>query len=167
VVVTVMTNLAFHQAMDAAGIRVVTTAVGDRFVLEAMEGGGFVLGGEQSGHIIDTSVAPTGDGLASALGVLGALGGRTLRDAAAVVQPLPQTLVNVRLDAPAAEVLTLIGGDIADAEQRLGHAGRILVRPSGTEPLLRVMVEAPTREQAETVASQLAQAARNAAHNPR
>jgi phosphoglucosamine mutase len=161
VVVTVMTNLGFHRAMAAANINVAVTAVGDRYVMDELERGGFVLGGEQSGHIIATDIAPTGDGLVSALGVLGALvrSGQTLHDAASVVRRLPQTLVNVKVAATAAEVNALIADQVAAAAAKLGDDGRILVRPSGTEPLLRIMVEAPTMQAAEQIASALAQAA--------
>jgi phosphoglucosamine mutase len=169
VVVTVMTNLGFHRAMAAANIKVAVTAVGDRYVMDELERGGFALGGEQSGHIIATDIAPTGDGLLSALGVLGALvrSGQSLHDAAQVVQRLPQTLVNVRVAGTAAEVNQLIAPLIDAAAAELGDSGRILVRPSGTEPLLRIMVEAPTMQAADSIASALAQAARTATPTPR
>jgi phosphoglucosamine mutase len=158
VVVTVMSNLGFTRAMQGAGITVHQTAVGDRYVLEAMREGGFTLGGEQSGHIIMSDHATTGDGILTALQVLQRMvrTGSTLRDLASVMTRLPQVLLNVpgvdkdRTDDPA---LT----DAVTAEQhRLGDEGRILLRPSGTEPLVRVMVEAGTPEEATAVAERLA-----------
>ena len=143
VAVTVMTNYGFHRAMDEAGIVVATTAVGDRYVLEELRARNWVLGGEQSGHLIEMGFNRSGDGIATALLVLEALGGRDLceRDA---MQKLPQTLVNVRVRdresyAQAAEVLEAVRA----AGEALRGRGRVLVRPSGTEPLVRVMVEAP------------------------
>jgi phosphoglucosamine mutase len=147
VVTTTMTNLGFRRAMRAHGIEVRWTDVGDRYVLEEMRAGGFVIGGEQSGHLINLRSGPTGDGLAAGLQLLNALteSGRTLADLAAVVTRLPQRLVNVRVAnrerlAEAAEVWEAV----ADCERELGEDGRVVVRASGTEPLVRVMVEAPT-----------------------
>jgi phosphoglucosamine mutase len=157
VVATVMSNLGFVLAMREAGIDVVQTAVGDRYVLEAMRAGGHVLGGEQSGHVVFGDLSTTGDGLLTGLQLLGrvAATGRSLADLASVVTVLPQVLVNVRAErdrATAADVLDAVGHE----EQALGETGRVLLRPSGTEPVVRVMVEAPSREQADDVARRLA-----------
>ncbi len=151
VVATVMANLGFHQAMAAAGIRVETTPVGDRSVLEAMEGGGFSLGGEQSGHIIFGDLATTGDGLLSGLVLLDVLArsGRPLSELASVVVKLPQVLRNVRVaDRAGLPDATGFWAEVGAVEAELGASGRVLVRPSGTEPLVRVMVEAGTEEAA-------------------
>ncbi|GAA4110091.1 phosphoglucosamine mutase [Nocardioides fonticola] len=156
-VVTVMSNLGLLQAMRRAGIAVRQTAVGDRYVLEEMGAGGFSLGGEQSGHVIMSEHATTGDGILTALQVLARMQatGSRLADLAAVVTRLPQVLVNVagvdkdRCDDPA-----LIAAVDAEAAA-LGDRGRILLRPSGTEPLVRVMVEAPTAPEAQDVADRL------------
>jgi phosphoglucosamine mutase len=158
VAVTVMTNYGFHTAMAAAGVEVATTPVGDRHVLHALRDRGWQLGGEQSGHIIDMGFVPSGDGIAAALLSLEALGDRELADRAAM-EKLPQTLVNVRVPdrdafAQAAEVQELIAAEHAALEGR----GRVLVRPSGTEPLVRVMVEAPTAEEAQTVCARIVDA---------
>ena len=166
VVATVMSNLGFRQGMARHGVTVIDTQVGDRYVLEALEQTGAVLGGEQSGHIIQTDMATTGDGLLSALSVLDVMArsGRSLADlAAAAMTSLPQVLVNVRLTERRPDLLDALADDIAAAEERLGGDGRILVRLSGTEPLLRVMVEAPTHEQAQTEADAIADAARRVA----
>jgi phosphoglucosamine mutase len=158
VVVTVMTNLGFHRGMGARGIDVVTTPVGDRAVLEAMEAGGHTLGGEQSGHIIFRDHATTGDGLLSAVQVLDVMArtGRTLADLAndAMVR-LPQVLRNVRVAQRVDDVAERLADAIAAAESRLGDDGRVLVRSSGTEPLVRIMVEAPTHEEADEVVADL------------
>ncbi len=157
VVATVMSNLAFHQAMAAAGISVVSTAVGDRYVLEAMRGGRHVLGGEQSGHVVFGDHATTGDGLLTALSLMGRMVATAapLAELAAVVVPLPQVLLNVRAErsrASAPEVLAAVAAEQA----ALAGAGRVLLRPSGTEAVVRVMVEAPTSDQAHEVAARLA-----------
>ena len=157
VVATVMSNLGFHQAMAAAGISVVSTAVGDRYVLEAMRAGRHVLGGEQSGHVVFGDHATTGDGLLTALSLMGRMAatGAPLAELAAVVVPLPQALLNVRAErsrASAPEVLAAVAAEQA----ALAGAGRVLLRPSGTEPVVRVMVEAPTSDQAHEVAARLA-----------
>ncbi|HWH30218.1 MAG TPA: phosphoglucosamine mutase [Mycobacteriales bacterium] len=157
VVATVMSNLGFVNAMRDAGIDVVQTAVGDRYVLEAMRAGGHSLGGEQSGHVVFGDLSTTGDGLLTGLSLLGrvAATGRSLADLASVVTVLPQVLLNVRADrsrARAPEVLDAV----AKEEAALGGDGRVLLRPSGTEPVVRVMVEAPTRELADEVAQRLA-----------
>ncbi|HEX3224436.1 MAG TPA: phosphoglucosamine mutase [Nocardioides sp.] len=157
VVATVMSNLGFVQAMRAAGITVHQTAVGDRYVLEAMRDEGFTLGGEQSGHIIMSDHATTGDGLLTALHVMQRMSrtGRSLRDLASVVTRLPQVLLNVTgVDKDSTDDPELTAA--VDAEQeRLGDTGRILLRPSGTEPVVRVMVEAATAEEARAVAERL------------
>ena len=165
VVTTVMTNLGFTRAMDAAGLRVVQTPVGDRYVLEAMHAQGLTVGGEQSGHVVLLDHATTGDGLVTALQVMARVvsAGRPLAELAAVVQRLPQVLVNVRVadrsvvDAPGVREAV----DAARAE--LGGSGRVLLRPSGTEPLVRVMVEATEQQQADDVAGRVADAVREAA----
>ena len=155
VAVTVMTNFGFHTAMQAAGIEVATTPVGDRYVLEALRERRWALGGEQSGHIIDMGFVPSGDGIAAALLTLEALAGGDLADRRAM-EKLPQTLVNVRIRERGA----LAGASGVDAavqreQSALEGRGRVLVRPSGTEPLVRVMVEAPTAEEAEAVCARL------------
>jgi phosphoglucosamine mutase len=157
VVVTVMTNLGFRQAMEAEGIRVVETSVGDRYVLSALEEHGLALGGEQSGHIILRRQATTGDGLLAGLGVLDAMKrtGRPLADLASVMTRLPQVLRNVRVPGAAADAVERLAPDVAKAEIDLAGRGRVLVRASGTEPLVRVMVEAPTEDEAATVAETL------------
>jgi phosphoglucosamine mutase len=163
VVVTVMTNLGFRLAMSAAGIHVVETAVGDRYVLEALAAGGFSLGGEQSGHVIFADHATTGDGILTAVALLDAVrrSGRSLAELAAdAMTSLPQVLVNVRVAGRMPDVADRLAGEIAAVQRELGDAGRVLVRASGTEPLVRVMVEAPTHDQAQSVADQLADAAR-------
>ncbi|NDE59912.1 MAG: hypothetical protein EB010_10945 [Acidimicrobiia bacterium] len=158
VVVTVMTNLGFHRAMAATNIDVVTTGVGDRLVLEAMESGGYVLGGEQSGHIIHGDLATTGDGLLAAVVLarsLRASGKRFSRVASDVMTTFPQVLKNVRVARRPDDVTSLLAADIASEEAILGANGRVLVRSSGTEPLVRVMVEAATIEDAEASVNRL------------
>ena len=167
VVVTVYSNLGFHHAMAAEGINVVTTATGDRYVLDALDAGGLTLGGEQSGHIIQRHLASTGDGLLTAVCALDALhrSGRTLAEAAAVVRRLPQTLVNVRVTAPGRISLDGLDGvwdEVAAVESELGDDGRVLLRPSGTEPLVRVMVEAPTEQLADAHAARIRSAVERA-----
>ncbi len=159
VVVTVMSNLGFHKAMAVAGIEVVTTAVGDRYVLEALDAGGFSVGGEQSGHIIYRDLATTGDGLLAGLRLAQFVHHhhRSLAELAAeVMTSYPQVLVNVRVAQRHPNVAAELDAEIAAAEQRLHGDGRILVRASGTEPLIRVMVEAATDESARAVADDLA-----------
>ncbi len=160
VVVTVMTNLGFRRAMGSRGVRVVETGVGDRAVLEALERGGYSLGGEQSGHVIFADLATTGDGLLTGIVLLDVMArtGRPLADLAAVMTRLPQELRNVVVARRDPAVVEHLAGDIAAAEVALGDEGRVLVRPSGTEPLVRVMVEAPTADEAAAVADQLAAA---------
>jgi phosphoglucosamine mutase len=155
VVVTVMTNYGFHSAMERAGVTVATTKVGDRYVLEELRARGWVLGGEQSGHMIDMSFNRTGDGVASALLTLEALAGGDLSERHAMAK-LPQRLVNVRVrDRDALEQAQGVKQAVRSAAQELAGRGRVLVRPSGTEPLVRVMVEAPTDEEAEEVCERL------------
>jgi len=161
VVVTVMTNLGFHLGMAVHGIAVEQTQVGDRYVLEALAAGGFVLGGEQSGHVIFRRLATTGDGLLTGVQLLDLLNrsGRPLSELAAdAMQRLPQVLVNVRVAHRDPDVAVAIAADIAAVEAELGATGRVLVRPSGTEPLVRVMVEAPDTAQATSAADRLVQA---------
>ncbi len=163
VVVTVMTNLGFRLAMDAAGIHVVETGVGDRYVLEALGAGRYSLGGEQSGHVIFADHTTTGDGLLTAVALIDIVqrSGRRLADLAAdAMTSLPQVLVNVRVGERAPDAAARLAPEIAAAEAALGATGRVLVRASGTEPLVRVMVEAATAQQAQSVAEQLAAAAR-------
>ena len=163
VVTTVMANLGFKLAMQAQGIDVVETAVGDRYVLEAMRADGFVLGGEQSGHVILADHAMTGDGVLTALHVLEqmARSGQSLAALASVVQTLPQVLINVTNVAKerlsSAEAVHAL---VAEVETELAGQGRVLLRPSGTEPVVRVMVEAATPEQAKSAAERIADAVR-------
>ena len=158
VVVTVMTNYGFHTAMEAAGIEVATTAVGDRYVLDELRRRGWALGGEQSGHILELGFAPTGDGIASALLTLEALGGGDLADRHAM-EKLPQRLVNIRAGGQAqlAAVMADPGVEEAIAREHAGLTGRgrVLVRPSGTEPLIRVMVEAPSQQETDEICDRL------------
>ncbi|MGH8824984.1 MAG: phosphoglucosamine mutase [Jiangellaceae bacterium] len=159
VVATVMSNQGLRLAMRAAGIEVVDTAVGDRYVLEAMRAGGYSLGGEQSGHVILLDHATTGDGVMTAVHLLArvAATGKSLAQLAAVVQRLPQVLVNVPgVDKSRAATDPAVQAAVAAAEHELGDTGRVLLRPSGTELLVRVMVEAGTAEQADAVARDLA-----------
>jgi phosphoglucosamine mutase len=156
VVVTVMTNYGFHSAMERAGVEVAITQVGDRYVLEELRERGWVLGGEQSGHIIDLSFNRTGDGIAGALLTLEALAGRDLAERDAM-EKLPQRLVNVRVrERGALQSATDVNEAVSAAGEALEGRGRVLVRPSGTEPLVRVMVEAPTDDEAEEVCGRLA-----------
>ncbi|KRF18957.1 phosphoglucosamine mutase [Nocardioides sp. Soil797] len=159
VVATVMSNLGFVQALKANDVQVRQTKVGDRYVLEAMKAGGYGLGGEQSGHVIMSEFATTGDGILTALHVLDRMAqtGSSLAELAAVMTRLPQVLVNVGgVDKARADDDTALAAAVAEAEAQLGETGRVLLRPSGTESLVRVMVEAPTEEQATTVAEDLA-----------
>jgi phosphoglucosamine mutase len=158
VVATVMSNLGFRHAMRDAGITMRETPVGDRYVLEAMRTGGWNLGGEQSGHVVFLDSATTGDGLLTALSVLGevARSGRSLAELAAVMTRLPQVLLNVRAERSAAQAPAVLTA-VAEAERDLGSKGRVLLRPSGTEPLVRVMVEATEQDVARQVAERLAE----------
>jgi phosphoglucosamine mutase len=160
VVATVMSNLGFHQAMRRAEIDVITTAVGDRYVLEELRGRGLPLGGEQSGHVIFADDASTGDGLLTALNVMASMAesGSTLAALASVVRRLPQVLINVVVaDRDAVAGSPTVRAAVAAAEQTLGDDGRVLLRPSGTEPLVRVMVEADTHQLAQQLAGQVAE----------
>jgi phosphoglucosamine mutase len=158
VVVTVMTNYGFHRAMEQAGIQVATTTVGDRYVLDELRRRGWALGGEQSGHIIDLGFGPSGDGIASALLALEALAGRDLSERDAM-DKLPQRLVNVRAPERPAMQAAMESPAVVEAieqeQQALGGRGRVLVRPSGTEPLIRVMVEAPAQDESDAVCERL------------
>ncbi len=155
VAVTVMTNYGFHAAMRDAEIEVAATNVGDRYVLEALRERGWVLGGEQSGHIIDMGFNRSGDGIASALLALEALDGRPLGERNAMAK-LPQRLVNVRVrDRGALHGADVVLDAVRAEDDALSGRGRVLVRPSGTEPLVRVMVEAPTDDEAEAVCGRL------------
>jgi len=155
VAVTVMTNYGFHTAMADAGIEVASTQVGDRYVLAELLARGWTLGGEQSGHLIELSFNRTGDGIAGALLTLEALCGRDLRERDAMVK-LPQRLVNVRVrDRGALEGSAEVGAAVRAQDEALAGRGRVLVRASGTEPLVRVMVEAPTEAEADDVCTRL------------
>ncbi|MDQ2940002.1 MAG: phosphoglucosamine mutase [Actinomycetota bacterium] len=155
VVVTVMTNYGFHQAMEAAGVDVATTKVGDRYVLEELQRRGWGLGGEQSGHLISMDFAPTGDGIAASLLALRALDGADLADAKPF-EKLPQRLENVEVtDRDAVEDAAAVWEAVEREEAALKGRGRVLVRSSGTEPLVRVMVEAPTDDECEQVCARL------------
>jgi phosphoglucosamine mutase len=159
VVVTEMTNLGFHRAMADADIRVVTTPVGDRSVLMELDAHGYVLGGEQSGHIIYRSHATTGDGLLAGvlLSDMVRRAGKSLQQlAAAAMTSYPQVLVNVEVAERGADVGSIFANEIHDAEVRLGNEGRVLLRSSGTESVVRVMVEAETAEDARDIADHLA-----------
>ncbi len=162
VVATVMSNLGFVQAMQEAGIAVLQTSVGDRYVLEAMRAGSFTLGGEQSGHVIMSDFATTGDGVLTAAHLAGRMAATgPLADLAAVMTRLPQVLLNVPdVDKTRASTDPVLQGEIAAAAARLGDTGRVLLRESGTEPLVRVMVEAPTAQLAQEVAEHLAEVVR-------
>jgi phosphoglucosamine mutase len=165
VVTTVMSNLGFRNAMQDAGITVVETAVGDRYVLEAMRAGQFRLGGEQSGHIIMLDHATTGDGLLTALHLLATAVRQALplADVAAVMTRYPQVLLNVPgVDKSRVTASPELAAAVAAAEKELGTSGRVLVRPSGTEPAVRVMVEAVEATQARSMADRLAAAVRAA-----
>ena len=147
VVVTVMTNMGLHRLAEEHGIRVVTTDVGDRYVLEALRREGGILGGEQSGHIIYLRDHVTGDGLASALLLCGALEGRTLAEAAAVMPRYPQARADIRVSRR--EIPPAVAEEVASVNAALDGKGRVLVRPSGTEPVIRILTEAETPAQAE------------------
>jgi phosphoglucosamine mutase len=159
VVATVMSNLGFVHAMRAAGIGVRQTKVGDRYVLEAMKVSGYSLGGEQSGHVIMSDHATTGDGILTALHVLERMAttGQSLKSLASVMTRLPQVLVNVSgVDKSRADDDAVLAAAVAEEEAALGDGGRILLRPSGTEPIVRVMVEAGTAAEAQSIADRLA-----------
>jgi phosphoglucosamine mutase len=158
-----MANLGFKIAMQDAGITVSETAVGDRYVLEEMNAGGFVLGGEQSGHIVMTDLAATGDGVLTALHVLAIMAktGHSLADLSSCVVKLPQVLVNVSgVDKDAVASSDAVTRAVEEAESALQGKGRVLLRPSGTEPVVRVMVEAPSVEEAQRLADSIADVVR-------
>ncbi|WP_019852858.1 phosphoglucosamine mutase [Actinopolyspora mortivallis] len=160
VVATVMSNLGLHLAMREHGLKLRTTAVGDRYVLEELRSGGFALGGEQSGHIVFPEYATTGDGLLTALRLMDRMvrTGSSLAELASVMTRMPQSLVNVSVaDKTAAVNAPAVAEAVANAEAELGEQGRVLLRPSGTEQLVRVMVEAPTADRARVTAEQLAE----------
>ncbi|WP_405529600.1 phosphoglucosamine mutase [Streptomyces avidinii] len=165
VVGTVMSNLGFKLAMESEGIQVVQTGVGDRYVLESMKEHGYALGGEQSGHVIILDHATTGDGTLTGLLLAArvAATGKSLAELAGVMQRLPQVLINVP-DVDKSRVTTSaeLAAAVSDAERELGTTGRVLLRPSGTEPLVRVMVEAADIEQARSVAGRLADVVKSA-----
>ena len=154
VAVTVMTNLGFHRLMAERGVRVVTTPVGDRYVLEALRREGAQLGGEQSGHVIWLRDHVTGDGLAAALLLCGAIRGGTLSEATAVMPRFPQVLRNVRVSAR--ELPQAVADEVDRVNAELGESGRVLVRRSGTEPMFRVLVEAETAGDAEKLCASIA-----------
>ncbi len=163
VVATIMSNLGFKIALKKAGLTMVETAVGDRYVLEAMKAGGYNLGGEQSGHVVMLDHATTGDGLLTSLHLLAevARSGQSLADLVSVMTRLPQVLVNVK-DVSKAKAATSpeLAAAVAAAEESLGDSGRVVIRPSGTEPMVRVMVEAESQEEAERIAATLAEVVR-------
>ncbi|KWX02675.1 Phosphoglucosamine mutase [Carbonactinospora thermoautotrophica] len=164
-VATVMSNLGLKLAMQRAGVELVQTAVGDRYVLEAMKEGGYSLGGEQSGHVVMLEHATTGDGVLTGLHLLArvAASGKSLSELAAVMTRLPQVLVNVKgVDKSRVTTCEEVQAAVAAAETELGESGRVLLRPSGTEPVVRVMVEAATEAQAREVAERLAGVVRSA-----
>ncbi|MCA2210289.1 MULTISPECIES: phosphoglucosamine mutase [Nocardia] len=158
-VATVMSNLGLHIAMRAAGIRVLTAAVGDRYVLEELRRGGFSLGGEQSGHVVFPRYGTTGDGVLTGLRLMARMAqtGRGLGELASVMSTVPQVLVNVKVsDKAAVAAAPEVRDAVAEAERMLGESGRVLLRPSGTEQLVRVMVEATDPAQARQLADDLA-----------
>ncbi|MFJ4366017.1 phosphoglucosamine mutase [Streptomyces chartreusis] len=165
VVATVMSNLGFKLAMEREGIALVQTGVGDRYVLEEMKERGFALGGEQSGHVIILDHATTGDGTLTGLLLAARVAqtGRTLKDLASVMERLPQVLINVPdVDKSRVKTSGELASAVTEAERELGATGRVLLRPSGTEPLVRVMVEAADIDQARSVAGRLADAVKSA-----
>jgi len=164
-VATVMSNLGLRLAMKRENIRLIEAKVGDRYVLEELQAGALALGGEQSGHIVMPAYATTGDGVLTGLHLMAQLAstGKSLADLAAVLHKLPQVLVNVRVaDRDAGAAAPTVQAAVALAEDELGETGRVLLRPSGTEPLVRVMVEAATEEQARSVAERVADEVRSA-----
>ena len=164
VVATVMSNLGFFQAMKAHNIRVDATKVGDRYVLESMNANGFTLGGEQSGHVIMSEYATTGDGVLTALHVAARMmrTGRGLADLASVMTRLPQVMINVgNVNKARAGIDPAVNAAVTAAGRELGENGRVVLRPSGTEPVVRVMVEAETLERATAVADSLAEVVRS------
>ncbi|MGW3289438.1 phosphoglucosamine mutase, partial [Streptomyces sp. NPDC001002] len=165
VVATVMSNLGFKLAMEREGLTIIQTAVGDRYVLEEMKEHGYALGGEQSGHVIILDHTTTGDGTLTGLMLAARVAetGRTLKELASVMTRQPQVLINVPgVDKSRAETAGDLAAAVADAKRELGSTGRVLLRPSSTEPLVRVMVEAADIEQARSVAGRLADAVKSA-----
>ncbi|MEV6315899.1 phosphoglucosamine mutase [Streptomyces sp. NPDC051776] len=165
VVATVMSNLGFKLAMEREGIELVQTAVGDRYVLESMKSEGYALGGEQSGHVIILDHATTGDGTLTGLMLAARMAatGRSLAELVSVMDRLPQVLINVPdVDKSRVDTSPELAAAVADAERELGSTGRVLLRPSGTEPLVRVMVEAADTDQARSVAGRLADVVKSA-----
>lgn len=159
-VATVMSNLGLHLAMREAGINVRTTGVGDRYVLEELRAGNFTLGGEQSGHIVMPDLGTTGDGIATGLRVMARMAqtGQSLADLAAAMQTLPQVLINVEVaDKATVAEAPAVQNAVRDAEAELGDTGRILLRPSGTEQMVRVMVEAADEDTARQLAVRVAE----------
>ncbi|WP_024802235.1 phosphoglucosamine mutase [Nocardia sp. BMG51109] len=158
-VATVMSNLGLHIALREAGIAVRTTAVGDRYVLEELRRGGYTLGGEQSGHVVFPAFGTTGDGVLTGLRLMARMvrTGSTLRDLASVLRTVPQVLINVPVsDRSAVAAAPEIRDAVTEAERILGESGRVLLRPSGTEQLIRVMVEATDPDRARQLADDLA-----------
>ncbi|MEU6529207.1 phosphoglucosamine mutase [Streptomyces sp. NPDC046928] len=165
VVATVMSNLGFKLALEREGLKLVQTSVGDRYVLEEMKEHGYALGGEQSGHVIILDHATTGDGTLTGLLLAARVAqtGRSLRELAGVMDRLPQVLINVPdVDKSRVRTSAELAAAVTDAERELGATGRVLLRPSGTEPLVRVMVEAADIEQARSVAGRLADVVKSA-----
>jgi phosphoglucosamine mutase len=158
VVATVMSNLGFNIAMKELEIEVIAAAVGDRYVLEEMRAGGFTIGGEQSGHVVLSEFATTGDGVLTALHLMSEMKatGKSMSELAAIVNRLPQVLINVPNVDKGSVSKAAVSDAVAKLEQELGSTGRVLLRPSGTEPLIRVMVEAATADQAQKIAEELA-----------
>ncbi|MEU4693272.1 phosphoglucosamine mutase [Actinoplanes sp. NPDC023714] len=164
-VATVMSNLGLRIAMKQSGITLLETKVGDRYVLEELQNGALALGGEQSGHIVMPAFATTGDGVLTGLHLMAQIAatGKSLADLASVVHKLPQVLINVRVgDRDAGASAPTVQAAVALAENELGETGRVLLRPSGTEPLVRVMVEAGSEEKARSVAERIADEVRAA-----
>ena len=160
-VTTVMSNLGLHQAMRSAGVTVRTTGVGDRYVLEELRSGEYSLGGEQSGHIVMPAHGSTGDGIVTGLCLMTRMvqTGSSLAHLAAPMQSFPQVLINVTVaDKTTAAAAPSVRSAVDEAEAELGDTGRILLRPSGTEPMIRVMVEAPEEDVAQRVATRVAEA---------
>lgn len=160
-VTTVMSNLGLHLAMRSAGITVRTTGVGDRYVVEELRAGDYSLGGEQSGHIVMPALGSTGDGIVTGLRLMTRMAqtGSSLADLASAMQTLPQVLINVTVaDKATAATAPSVQTAVGQAEAELGDTGRILLRPSGTEPMIRVMVEAPEKDIAQRLATRVAEA---------
>lgn len=160
-VTTVMSNLGLHLAMRSAGITVRTTGVGDRYVVEELRAGDFSLGGEQSGHIVMPALGSTGDGIVTGLRLMTRMAqtGSPLSDLASAMQTLPQVLINVTVaDKATAATAPSVQTAVGQAAAELGDTGRILLRPSGTEPMIRVMVEAPEKDIAQRLATRVAEA---------